>query len=62
MKLSKRIDEKEEKQMKEKKQSNNMAKGVASVLNKVLKVEANTNSCVVVYQPKAPKALERFKK
>lgn len=48
--------------MKEKKQSNIMAKGVATVLNKVLKVEANTNSCVVVYQPKAPKALERFKK
>lgn len=48
--------------MSEKKQSNNMAKGVAAVLNKVLKVEANTNSCVVVYQPKAPKTLERFKR
>ena len=48
--------------MREKKQTNNVAKGVASVLNKVLKVEANTNSCVVVYQPKAPKTLERFKK
>ena len=48
--------------MKEKNQTNNIAKGVTSVLNKVLKVEANTNSCVVVYQPKAPKTLERFKK
>ena len=46
----------------EKKKKNIMAKGVASALNKVLKVEANTNSCVVVYQPKAPKSLERFKK
>ena len=44
--------------MKEKKQTNSIAKGVALVLNKVLKVEANTNSCVVVYQPKAPKSLE----
>ena len=48
--------------MKEKKQTNSIAKGVALALNKVLKVEANTNSCVVVYHPKAPKALERFKK
>lgn len=48
--------------MREKKQKNTMAKGVASALNKVLKVEANTNSCVVVYQPKAPKSLERYKK
>lgn len=45
-----------------KRQKNIMAKGVASALNKVLKVEANTNSCVVVYQPKEPKSLERFKK
>lgn len=48
--------------MKEKKQTNKVAKGVASVLNKVLQVEANTNSCVVVYQPKAPEALARLKK
>lgn len=48
--------------MKQKKQKNIVAKGVASALNKVLKLEANTNSCVVVYQPKAPKSLEHFKK
>lgn len=37
------------------------AKVVANTLNKMLKVDANSTSCVVLHQPKAPKALERFK-
>lgn len=31
-------------------------------LDKTLKVEANSASCLIIYQPKAPKALDRFKK
>ncbi|WP_251390342.1 cyclic lactone autoinducer peptide [Mediterraneibacter agrestimuris] len=48
--------------MKENKLLNNVAKGVGKVLNNVLKIEANTTSCVVVYQPKAPKKLEELRK
>ena len=32
----------------------------AIVLNAILFVCPNTNSCWMVYQPEAPKALERF--
>ena len=42
--------------------SNKIAKAVVNVLNSVLKTEANSASCCVIYQPKAPKELERFKK
>lgn len=37
-------------------------KAVIFALDKFLKVEANTTSCLMLYQPKAPKALERYKK
>lgn len=37
------------------------AKAVANVLNGVLRMEANSTSCMVVYQPKAPKELARFR-
>lgn len=37
------------------------AKRLTSVLNGVLRTEANTTSCYLVYQPKAPKDLMRFK-
>lgn len=37
-------------------------KAVIFALDKLLKVEANTTSCLMLYQPKAPKALERYKK
>lgn len=47
--------------MKEKKPLNSVAKGVAKILNNVLKVEANSTSCVVVYQPKTPKKLKEFR-
>lgn len=35
---------------------------VAKALNGVLFAEANSTSRFIVYQPKAPKSLERFKK
>ncbi len=44
------------------KMNNKAAKMVTNTLKRVLKVEANTNSCVFVYQPKAPKKLDKFKK
>lgn len=39
----------------------NVAKTVANTLTSFLKADANSNSCVIVHQPKAPKGLERFK-
>lgn len=38
------------------------AQKVVKVLDTILKLEANSTSCVWAYEPKAPKALERFKK
>ncbi len=38
------------------------AKGVAAALDTVLRADANSTSCIVVYQPKAPKELARYKK
>lgn len=34
---------------------------VASSLEKMLKVEANTTSCALIHQPKAPKELKQFR-
>lgn len=48
--------------MKEKKVYSTIAKGVVSVLDTFLKVDANSASCIIAYQPKTPKALDRFKK
>ena len=50
------------KDMSKEKVINGIAKSVASVLKTSLRVEANTTSCILVYQPKAPKELSRFKK
>ena len=47
--------------MKKEKMTKSAAKGIANVLNSVLRTEANTTSCVIIYQPKAPKDLMRFK-
>ena len=44
------------------KMTKSAAKGVANVLNSVLRTEANTTSCLALCQPKAPKELSRFKK
>ncbi len=38
------------------------AKGVASALESLLRVDANSTSCGIVYQPKAPKELARYRK
>lgn len=38
------------------------AKGTASVLNAFLKADANSASCIIFYQPKAPKELERYRR
>ena len=40
----------------------NKAEKIVKVLDTVLKLEANSVSCVFAYEPKAPKELERFKK
>lgn len=48
--------------MKREKLSKTVAKGVATSLNSMLRVEANSTSCVIAYQPKAPKELARFRK
>lgn len=48
--------------MKENKPLNYVAKSVVKMLNNVLKIDANSTSCVVVYQPKVPKKLEKFRK
>ncbi|MCI8563968.1 MAG: cyclic lactone autoinducer peptide [Lachnospiraceae bacterium] len=48
--------------MKQKDLSKPAAKKVAQVLNSFLRSDANSASCAVFYQPKAPKELERFKK
>ena len=39
-----------------------VAKMVAGIATKTLKMEANSASCTLAYQPKAPKELSRFKK
>ena len=41
---------------------NNTAKIITKTLNKVLSAEANSNSCILAYQPKVPKDLKKFKK
>ena len=41
---------------------NTTAKTITKVLDAVLKTEANSASCVLAYQPKEPKSLDRFKK
>lgn len=48
--------------MKKENVSNSVAKRVVKVLDSMLKVEANSTSCVIVFQPKAPKGLEKFRR
>lgn len=48
--------------MKQKNISKSIAKIAIGVLNTVLCVDANSTSCMVIYQPKAPKELERFRR
>lgn len=39
-----------------------IAKRTVSALNAFLKADANSASCIICYQPKAPKELARYKK
>lgn len=39
-----------------------IAKGAVSILDNVLSAEANSTSCILSYQPKAPKELDKYKK
>ncbi|GFI22820.1 hypothetical protein IMSAGC011_01596 [Lachnospiraceae bacterium] len=42
--------------------SKSIAKGVVSALNTFLRVDANSTSCCIIYQPKAPKELAKFRR
>lgn len=39
-----------------------VAKGMKTVLDVVLRTEANTASCIIMYQPKAPKELMKYRR
>lgn len=41
---------------------NKSAKLVVKALNGVLRADANSTSCFIVYQPKAPESLSRFRR
>ena len=51
----------EEDVMKKNRMDKSLAKSFAAALNNVLKVEANSTSCLIVYQPKVPKELSKFR-
>ncbi|MBS4994810.1 MAG: cyclic lactone autoinducer peptide [Roseburia sp.] len=40
----------------------NDCKKTVTILNSFLKVDANSTSCCIAYQPKTPKGIERFRK
>lgn len=42
--------------------SKEIAKKTVSVLNTTLRADANSASCLFMYQPKAPKELEKFRR
>ena len=48
--------------MKSKTLNEKTAEMLAKIATKNLRMEANSASCMVIYQPKAPKELNRFKK
>lgn len=48
--------------MKQNNVSKKVSKYVASALKNVLRAEANSTSCVVFFQPKAPENLSEFKR
>lgn len=52
----------QQKIMKNKEISKNVSKCVTSILEKTLRLEANSTSCMVAFQPKAPEGLEKFRK
>lgn len=48
--------------MEKKKVQKLVAKGIVSTLNAALHVDANSTSCAIIYQPKAPKELSKYRK
>ena len=42
--------------------STKMKYGIKKGLSVVLKANANSSGCYIIYQPKMPKGLEKFKK
>lgn len=63
MHIGGKIKSEKEIKMKMKKEAVKKAsKKVATVLDTVLKVEANSTSCGLIYQPKEPKKMDRFKR
>ena len=38
------------------------ARKIPSAMNVFLRIDANSTSCTVVYQPKAPKGLSKFRR
>lgn len=42
--------------------SKSVAKGAVFILNKFLRIDANSTSCLIAYQPKAPKELARYRR
>ena len=57
-----RKSRREEKQRMKAKTEKKLAKGIAKVLETTLKVEANSTSCFVMYQPKVPKELSKYRR
>lgn len=55
------LEERSEVSMK-KQVTKTVAKGMKSALDVVLRTEANTASCVIMYQPKAPKELTKYRR
>lgn len=45
-----------------KSQKNNYSKIIKKVVENSLKLNANSTTCMAVYQPKAPDALKKFSK
>lgn len=39
-----------------------VAKGTVLILNSFLRADANSASCCIIYQPKAPKELSKFRR
>lgn len=39
-----------------------MARGAAAVLSATLRIDANSTSCMGIYQPEAPEELARYRK
>ena len=45
-----------------KKVTKSIAKGMKAALDVVLRTEANTASCAIMYQPKVPKELTKYRR